>query len=337
VIVAVNEPSQVGDARRRAADFARAAALAERADAIALVATEMASNLLKHAGGGELVAQRFDDADGSGIELLALDRGPGMENVERSRVDGHSTSGSPGTGLGAIARQADRFRIFSRPGIGSALQARFVATPPARFPAGTPQRHLGAIVAPYPGETESGDAWGFVDAPNGCSVLLADGSGHGPEAARAANTAVAVLQAHGGEDGVRLIERIHRALAASRGAAVALARVDLAAGVLRYVAVGNIAAIMIGAGEMRHLVSSNGTAGHGTPRIREFTYPLADARLLVMHSDGLASRWSLAAYPGLIVQHPGLVAGVLFRDHRRGRDDASVVVLRLAPGEQTLA
>ena len=335
MIVAVTEPSQVGDARRRAAEFARAAALGERADVIALVATEMASNLVKHAGGGHLVAQRFDDADGSGIELLALDRGPGMDNVERSRIDGHSTSGSPGTGLGAISRQADRFRIFSRPGMGTALQARFVATPPVRQQPGTPQRHLGAVVAPYPGEIETGDAWGFANAADGCSVLLADGSGHGPEAARAAGIAVAVFLAHRGEDGVRIIERIHRALASSRGAAIALARIDLAAGVLRYVAVGNIAGIMFGAGEQRHLVSSNGTAGHGTPRIREFSYPLEDMALLVMHSDGLATRWSLAAYPGLIVQHPGLVAGVLFRDHRRGRDDASVVVLRIAPGEHT--
>ena len=335
--MAVTEQSQIGDARRRAADFARTAALGARADAVALVATEMASNLVKHGGGGELLVQHFDDADGSGIELLALDRGPGMDNVERSRVDGHSTSGSPGTGLGAIARQADRFRIFSRPGMGTALQARFVVTPVVRNPGGSSRRQFGTVVAPYPGETEIGDAWAFADVSDGCSVFMADGSGHGPEAARAANTAVAVYQAHRGDDGVRLVERIHRALASTRGAAVALATIDLAAGVLRYVGVGNIAGVLIGAAESRHLVSSNGTAGHGTPRIREFAYPLAAAALLVMHSDGLASRWSLAAYPGLVVQHPGLVAGVLFRDHRRGRDDASVVALRLAPPDQTAA
>jgi len=333
VIVPVTEPSQIGDARRRATEFARVGALSQRADAIALVATEMASNLVRHGGGGELVVQHFDDADGSGIELLALDRGPGMDNVERSRIDGHSTAGSSGTGLGAIARQSDRFRIFSRPGMGCALQARFVAMAPP--PAGSPRRHLGAIVAPYPGETDIGDAWSCAAADDGCSVLVVDGSGHGIEAARAAATAVEVFVQHRSEDGVRIVERIHRALAATRGAAVALARIDRAGGLLRYVGVGNIAGILVGAGAAHHLVSNNGTAGHGTPRIREFVYPLAAALLLVMHSDGLGSRWSLGDYPGLIMQHPGLVAGVLYRDHRRGRDDASVVALRLAPADGT--
>jgi anti-sigma regulatory factor (Ser/Thr protein kinase) len=336
MIVAVAEQSQIGDARRRAVEFARASKFGERTDAIALVATEMASNLVKHGGGGELLAQVFDDADGCGIELLALDRGPGIANVARSRIDGHSTSGSAGTGLGAIARQADRFGIFSRPGMGTVLQARFVATPPPA--ADTPRRrHFGAVVAPYPGEIEIGDAWSCATPDGGCSILVVDGSGHGVEAARAAAIAIAIFHDHYAEDCVRLVERIHRALAASRGAAVALARIDFAAGLLRYVGVGNIAGSLIGADESRHLVSNNGTAGHGTPRIREFTYPLAAAALLVMHSDGVAAHWSLGAYPGLIVQHPGLVAGVLFRDHRRGRDDATVVALRLAQADAMTA
>jgi hypothetical protein len=70
------------------------------------------------------------------------------------------------------------------------------------------------------------------------------------------------------------------------------------------------------------MVSHNGTAGHVAPRIREFVYDFTVDPLVILHSDGLTSRWDLAAYPGLAMQHPSLVAGVLLRDHRRGRDDA---------------
>ena len=76
------------------------------------------------------------------------------------------------------------------------------------------------------------------------------------------------------------------------------------------------------------MVSHNGTVGHIAPRIREFTYDFAGNPLVILHSDGLTSRWDLAAYPGLASQHPSLIAGVLLRDHRRARDDASVVAVR---------
>jgi hypothetical protein len=204
-------------------------------------------------------------------------------------------------------------------------------------PGTAPGFQIGVAVAPYPGEIQNGDAWRFLHASVGPSLLVVDGSGHGAEAARAADAAVAVFESHGHEDCVRIVDRIHRALSATRGAAVALARVDAASGLLRYVGVGNIAGALLGAADTRHLVSINGTAGHGTPRLREFTYDLAGAALLVMHSDGLGTRWSMSAYPGLIAQHAGLVAGVLFRDHRRGRDDASVIALRLAPLDRTLS
>ena len=63
--------------------------------------------------------------------------------------------------------------------------------------------------------------------------------------------------------------------------------------------------------------------------MQEFVYPWPVGALLVAHSDGLTTRWNLAQYPGLFRQDPALVAGLLYRDHARRRDDASVVVCRL--------
>jgi serine/threonine protein phosphatase PrpC len=82
------------------------------------------------------------------------------------------------------------------------------------------------------------------------------------------------------------------------------------------------------------MVSSNGTAGQGVVRVREFDYRWEAGSLLVMATDGLATRWALDDYPGLAARDPALVAGVLYRDHNRGRDDVTVVAVRERPGDE---
>jgi anti-sigma regulatory factor (Ser/Thr protein kinase) len=326
MIASIADPSQVSAARRAAADFARASGFDETATGrIALVATEMATNLLKHAAAGEIVIDNFADRDGAGLELLSLDKGPGIADVGLALADGFSTAGSSGNGLGAVRRQCDQFAIWSRPGLGTAAVARFQRCGPSGSVA------LGAVVLPYPGETVSGDGWAFAAAAPGPTLLMVDGSGHGPLAALAVEAAEKVFEDNLGGDCTRLMEDIHRALAPTRGAAAAIARIDTAQRLVRYVGIGNIAGVLVSQGVMRRMVSHNGTAGHIAPRIREFTYPWTGSATVILHSDGLSAKWDLDAYPGLAASHPSLIAGVLFRDHRRGRDDASIVVMRAAP------
>ena len=129
--------------------------------------------------------------------------------------------------------------------------------------------------------------------------MLVDGSGHGVEAARAAEIAVRTFSENADAACEVVVERIHRALAPTRGGAVAVARIDAAARVVRFVGLGNISAVLVSAGKTRHMVSHNGTAGHVAPRIREFTYDFTGEPMVILHSDGLTSRWDLAAYPGL--------------------------------------
>lgn len=324
--LAVTEQSQVAQARRSVSVFAGQHGAPEaRIGAIAIAVTELATNLLKHGGGGDILAEQFDDADGTGIEVLALDRGPGMADVARCMQDGYSTAGSLGQGLGAVSRQSDHLRIWSRPGLGTIVAARFVLRPAD----GGRQLQCGAVLARYPGELVCGDAWACAATSSGVTLLLADGSGHGLEAEKAAHLAVSVFQQNSSDSCEELLGRLHRALMPTRGAAVAVARIDAAASVIRYGGVGNISGTLITAGRLSHMVSHNGTAGHVAPRMREFTYPFAGAPLVVLHSDGISSRWDLAGYPGLAAQHPSLIAGVLLRDFRRARDDASVVAARL--------
>jgi anti-sigma regulatory factor (Ser/Thr protein kinase) len=321
----IADPSQVGEARRRAGDLARTAGMAEaRVGQFALAVTELATNIIKHGGGGQMLMGCFADAGGSGIECVALDNGPGMADVERCLRDGYSTTSTPGNGLGAVHRQADLVRIYSRPGAGTAVLARFITGP-----AGGDGFLLGTAMAIYPGEPISGDGWALRQPSAGATLLVVDGSGHGTEAHIASVRAIAILEAHPELDCVRIVERMHGALRPTRGAAVGVVRIDMAGGVVHFVGVGNIGAMLIADGEAKHMVSYNGIVGYATPRIRQFDYPVKGEALVILHSDGISGRWKLSDYPDLARQHPALISGVLLRDHKRGRDDATVVAMRV--------
>jgi anti-sigma regulatory factor (Ser/Thr protein kinase) len=329
MLVAISDQSQIAAARRAAATLAKQCGLDdEKAGRVAIIATEMATNIFKHGVDGHVLLDRFADHAGTGVEILAADKGPGIADVGRALEDGFSTAGTPGNGLGAIRRQADFFDLYSRAGIGTVVMARIVGEKSAAIPARA-NIALGAVVIPYPGEVDCGDSWAFGLGGGRPCLLAIDGSGHGPQAALAARTAVTVFEQNDRVDVVRLMETIHRALAPTRGGAVAVAQFDAAAGQLRFVGVGNIgAALIANDSSMKRMVSHNGTAGHIAPRIREFVYPCDRNTTLVLYSDGLSAKWDASAYPGLMTHHPSVIAGVLSRDHRRATDDAMVVVMR---------
>lgn len=321
----ISDPTGVAYARRLACDFAIQAGMPEsRVGKLAIVVTELATNLLKYAGTGDILCQTFDDADGMGIQILSLDKGPGMADVECCLRDGFSTAGSLGHGLGAITRQSDQLRIYSRPQLGTVVCSRFVL----QLPSSAAAVQVGTAMSPYPGEVLCGDGWAWKLTKAGVTLLVVDGTGHGSEASRAVEAARQVFATYGDDGCADLLQRLHRALLPTRGAAIAIARIDAAAASIRYAGIGNISGTLVSDGRSTHMISHNGIAGHLNPRIREFVYPYTGNPLVIMHTDGLTSRWNLAAYPGLMAQHPALLAGVILRDFRRGRDDALAVAMR---------
>ena len=327
MLLEVSDQSHVAAARRTASALAQTEGLDESATGrIALIATEIATNLLKHGRGGHISLDRYADGSGAGVELIGLDSGDGIADIPRALSDGYSTAGTSGNGLGIINRQSDTLTLFSRPNMGTVLVARV-----AGHEIPTPGKPLlGAVVAPYPGETVCGDSWAYADTPAGQTLMMADGSGHGPVARKAAETAVEIFRKNAGEPCPRILELIHRALFSTRGAAIAVARIDTHAGLVRFGGIGNIVGAMITGPEVKRMVSHNGTAGMLNPRISEFTYPFTSPPVVFLHSDGLTAKWNLGDYPGLLTAHPSIIAGLMFRDFRRGRDDASVVAMRSA-------
>ncbi|HBL62958.1 MAG TPA: serine/threonine protein kinase [Cyanobacteria bacterium UBA8803] len=337
IALVVTEMSQVGEARRSAIALASELEFKEtERGKVAIVVTEAAKNLLEHAENGELILQPLNTYEGKGIEIVALDRGPGMRNLFECLQDGFSTAGTMGTGLGAIQRLCDRFDIHSVPDVGTALVTQLWSRKePGESREGCssscstpPSLEIGVIQLPKPGQDVSGDAWAVENHGDRTLVLVADGLGSGPFAGEASQAAVRILQANARLQPKAILELAHAALRSTRGAAVAIAEINLTEQTLRFAGIGNIAGVILRGAESQSLVSYNGTVGHQFRKIQEFVYPWKPESILIMHSDGLGTQWSLTRYPGLITHHPTLIAGVLYRDFKRSRDDMTVLVLK---------
>jgi anti-sigma regulatory factor (Ser/Thr protein kinase) len=329
----VTDPSQVAEPRRVVQwlashlDFDE-----ERAGRAVLVVTELGTNLAKHARGGELIVREMTSADGvgTGIEITSLDKGPGLPDLALSRRDGYSTTGTLGHGLGALDRLADSVDLFTQ-STGTAIVTR-VYRDRQRAGAASPRFDVGAVNVAKPGEQVSGDAWAWRKRQGRLSLFLADGLGHGLAANEASTTAVRTFAAVHESSPARIVADVDGALRSTRGAAIAVAAVDIEAGVLHFAGLGNISgAVLLPGGGRHHFVSHNGTAGHIMARVQEFHYPVPEGSMVVMFSDGLATSWDLSSYPGLTAKSASIIAGVLYRDFSRRRDDVTVVVVRQHP------
>ncbi|MDB5478498.1 MAG: Stage sporulation protein [Alphaproteobacteria bacterium] len=322
----ITEQSQIGEMRRKVAsisdDIGFDAVLAGK---ISIIVTEMATNILKHADQGQIIVSPITQAGINGIELLALDKGPGMADIGRCFEDGYSTAGSQGTGLGAITRQSQEFDIYSQPGNGTVILARLWAAPVPP----TEMMEIGAINIPFPGETRCGDAWAMLVQDGEYKIMVVDGLGHGLMASEAAMLACAMFQDNPRASPLEMVQIAHDGLRATRGAAMAVIHFIPEKNLARFAGAGNIAGNIIENTTSRGLASYNGIVGHQMVKLQEMTYPMADQALLVMHSDGIATRWNIASYPGLKMRHPSVIAGILYRDFQRGHDDATVLVARL--------
>lgn len=317
--VAVAQGEDVAEARRMARRLSERALLSEiDTERIATIVSEMGTNLSKHARDGRIYMS-FDHAS---VGVIASDRGPGIRNVDAALTDGFSTAGSMGTGLGAIGRLADRLDISSEPGRGTIMVAEiFPGSNAASYPAA-------AVWVPAPSEDVCGDGWAILRSELRTRLFLADGLGHGVEAKEATDQAIGLLNETMDRDLVATLRFMHEQLRHSRGLAAAIADVD-ESGEVTYAGVGNISGYCIGSSKRSQMVSSHGIVGHEFPRsLKSFDYILEPGGTLILHSDGVVSHWDLGE---VVHAHPAIVAATLLRDHIRGRDDASCLVIGRRP------
>jgi len=322
------DSSQVGQARRRAISLANALEFGEiRVGELSIIVTEAARNIAAHAGDGSLILSPWVLGERAGIDVLAIDQGPGIRDIDLACVDGFSTAGTAGQGLGAISRLAGKVQIYSIPNAGTILFAR-VFRESKGSGEDVEDLAIGAVSIPLPGETLCGDAWSASYVPGRSIYLVADGLGHGTFAAEAAQEAVRVFNQTAKRTPEFILKEIHSALSKTRGAAVSIAEILHDDRVLNYAGAGNISAVIYCAGKTKSVVSMNGTVGHSVAKFQQFSYPWESNSMLLMHSDGVATRWNLDQYAGLASRHQAVIAALLYRDFNRRRDDATILVTR---------
>ena len=331
----IDEPSRIGEARRHAALLCAELGWGEtETGRLALILTELGTNLVRHATNGRmLIAARTPRDD---IEVICIDDGPGIADLGRAMTDGVSTGGgSPGTGLGAIRRTATSFDMHSTVPHGTVSIARVARAPRIGHAAAVPPRTdiaeahaFGAICVPIKGETVCGDAWGTSQDGATATVWVADGLGHGVHAAEASQAALDVfVEDHGGE--LRsLVERAHGRLQATRGAALCALRIDGASKTALCAGAGNVAVRILSGVFDRSMATQHGTVGVQIRKPEQSSLQMPPHGVAVVHSDGLATRWDAASIRPVLERDPTLAAAILFRNYARGRDDTTVVVVR---------
>lgn len=323
----VSETADVGAVRRAVAGYAdRLRTGLGLADRAGLAATELATNLLHHAHpGGCILARPLPEG---AVEILAIDHGPGIIDVAAA-VGGRSLPRHGlRRGLSAVTHLSSPFDIDTGPGRGTTVLA-VVIPGTVGGDAATPQptRSWGGVSVGI--DEACGDAWAIAEDSSGTTVAVVDGIGHGAYASAAADAAVHILA----EDPADLdgyLSRANAAMLGTRGAVVAVCRLEPRRGELRCLSVGNISGAILRSGARRTLIHDRGAVGTAAtpPRAKITSYPWLPGATLVLWTDGLVSHIDLAVYLGLMRHDPAIAAAAMYRDHSTGRDDSTVVIVR---------
>jgi anti-sigma regulatory factor (Ser/Thr protein kinase) len=322
----IDSDSAVGSVRRAGIRLANTLGFPEqRAAEVGIVASEIASNVRRHGERGGVALRTVLRSESAGVEIIGIDRGPGMADVRVSSRDGHSTRGTLGVGLGAIQRLSTSFDVSSHPGVGTVVVAMLWSDKGVRT---HDALDVAALTRPLDGEEVCGDAVAARQLDGHLVATVADGLGHGPMAAAASTEAVRVFHETASSDPAVLLRAMHDRLTHTRGAAIAVASIDPEFQRMRFAGVGNIGAFLDDGEQRRSALSQPGITGHrmGQPRIVDFR--LTERTVIVMHSDGIREGFNLGTLPGLVTRPAAVIAATVLRDAGSRPDDAAVLVAR---------
>jgi anti-sigma regulatory factor (Ser/Thr protein kinase) len=330
---AISDRSYMSSAKRDIARMADSIGFnADQKGKIDIIISELTSNLIKHnTVHGEILIKPLFDTKPFGIEILSVDNGPGMHDSKRMMEDGVSTYGSKGEGLGAIKRLSDQFDIYSLPEIGTFILSRIFIKNESITSSIKPKPKLkvNVVMVPKSGEIVCGDGWAEVENDDKIIILAADGLGHGKDAHQASVEAINLFTTCMLCVPSEILKLIHNSIKKTRGIVGGIAKIDFKEETLSYCGIGNISGRIISKDGSKSLVSYNGTVGHNIPsNFHDHTYKWDPSNILILHSDGLKSRWDISKYPGIEKHDGSLIAAILYKDNTRRTDDALVIVAR---------
>ena len=297
--------------------------------AIDLIVSEMTSNIVKHAGSGELLYRCVEMEQGNPeFEVLCIDKGPGMADPTRMRKDGVSTTGTLGQGLGAIERLSTFSEVYSLPRWGTIVYSH-VKMKEKQLRGKTPDVEIRALCVSKPREVACGDGYRVKRTMGDVRIFLGDGLGHGLDAKAAVDSAGDFFMATPESDPVEIIRQMHEKVRRTRGLVAAVAVLDKATSEWKICGVGNISVRVYTGLQVKNYMSFNGTVGLNIPTsLKNSTFPLEKNQHLIMSSDGIRTRWNLTQYPSIFKYDSTILAAAVYRDNFRGNDDASILVAK---------
>lgn len=292
---------------------------------VVLVVHELASNIVKHAGEGTIELALDSDI----IEIRASDSGPGIDDIDQAVVDGFSTVGSLGGGLGTVHRLMDNVSIRTNGMVTSGVEIMATRGNSAQ-PAETqvPPIEIAAATRPQPGYDKSGDAFLVKHGEHSTLISVIDGLGHGPAAHRAASAARQYLETHSTKQLSDLFAGVEEACRSTRGVVMLLARFEWDDHEMSVGSVGNITAKVCGSDDPPHLIPVRGVVGGRAPSPRIDRWALHPPFTMVIHTDGVSSEWDCNDIEWRDKRAGVSAADRLLREYSKPNDDATVLVIR---------
>jgi hypothetical protein len=302
-----------------------------QAGEIDIIVSEIASNLVKHAGGGEILFRVYDpDKDSSVFEILSIDKGPGIADTARMMRDGVSTTHTLGHGLGAIHRLSDIAQLFSLPGWGTILYAMVSSNKRKKSDHKSEGLDIRGLCVSKPRETVCGDGYYIKRNGGTVSIFFGDGLGHGPHAREAVERAIEIFVDCNETEPIEIIRQMHENTRRTRGLVGTIAICNLKAGQWTMCGVGNILTRLYSGIEFKNYMPYNGTIGMNLPTsMNASTFVVENNQHLVMCSDGIQSRWDMNKFPAILKYDNIVLAAAIYKDYGRGTDDASVLIAKV--------
>ena len=335
--IEVSQAAEAGTARQASRAMAHALGFGAReSEEVAIVVSELASNLLKHAGRGTLTLIPIRETERAGIQIESVDHGPGIGDIEQAITDGFSTAGSLGYGLGAVNRLMDDFGIASRGQGGKGTRIVCQRWRSLKNPAVKPcPLDLGAATRPHPAMVKNGDAFVLERWGESALVGVIDGVGHGQSAFQAALEARLFVENHFDRPLDALFFGVGRACRGTQGVVMALARFDWGSEKLTFASVGNIESRVFECPQKMNFNQRRGLIGLNAPNPVVTEHRWEPSQVMVMHSDGVSAHWEWGDYPKLRNASAVGAAQQLLHRLARDNDDATVVVVKGAqpPGQ----
>jgi anti-sigma regulatory factor (Ser/Thr protein kinase) len=299
-----------------------------RVGIVDLVVSELASNIVKHAGNGELL-YRFSNENGTPIfEIIGLDNGPGIRDVAHAMKDGVTTTNTLGQGLGALNRLSSRFYVYSIPKWGTVCYSKIYSDPQVTVtePSGVKVR---ALNVSKPGQTESGDGFEITFSPGHTNIFVGDGLGHGRDARLALQAALTNFRLCTGDDPASTLKYIHGLVKKTRGLVGTAVSIDHRLNKWRICGIGNVATRICEGLVSRTYLSYNGIIGLRIPGVcKNHESDFRGHQCLVMATDGINTRWTLSQFPSIMRYDPIMLAAVIYKECSRRNDDVSILVAK---------